>query len=826
MASESALTSYLAVARGDVPKKHWFQLGRPLTRAAGSIALLSWGGTMFEYLMPRLLLPGVPETLLDDSRRGAVARQIEYGRQCRTPWGISESAFSVVDAALNYQYQAFGVPGLGLKRGLAKDLVIAPYATALAVMIQPRSAIRNFRHLAAEGGEGAYGFYEAIDYTRDRLQPGQRRAVVKCFMAHHQGMSLTALCNRLLGEPMPRRFHAEPMVRAAELLLQECLLPDAPLVQARDETALRPTAPDSQHPMSRRLTTPHTAHPRTHLLSSGHYHVMVTNAGGGRSTWHGLDVSRWREDRTRDDWGQFCYIRDLYTRQLWSAGYQPVRRDPDEFEAVYCTDKAEFRRLDGVIETRLEITVSPETHAEVRRITLTNRDSRPHDLELTSYLEVVLAAHAADLAHPAFGKLFLETESLLGGAALLCRRRPRSPEQRPVFAVHVLALDGPVVGDLQHETDRGRFLGRGRTPAGPAALDPGAALSGTTGAVLDPIFSLRCRVRVEAEASVRVAFTTAATDTREEALTLADQYHDFSGVTRAFELAWAYSQVELRHLHMSAQEAHLYQRLAAHVIYAGAALRAAPDVLKANGQGQPGLWRQGVSGDNPIVLVRVAEAVQVPLVRQALAAHTFWRNKGLEADLVILNEDPSGYFEDLQNELLNLVRASEERGLIDKPGGVFVRKATHLSADDRTLLLAAARCVLAGDRGSLAAQMDRLERAAGPARRPYVRKIDGSGSRSRAPARRRPISGARRQGPPLRQRFRRLHAGRPGIRRPAGAARLFLPSPRSTGERGRRDALAVPPCRGATSSPTRRSASWRRSAAAAAPGPATASRTA
>ena len=719
LASESALTSFLAVARGDVPKKHWFQLGRPLTLAAGSPALLSWGGTMFEYLMPRLLLPPVAQSLLDESRRGAVARQIEYGRQRRTPWGVSESAYNAVDAAFNYQYQAFGVPGLGLKRGLARDHVIAPYATALAVMIQPRAAIRNFQYLAAEGGEGVYGYYEAIDYTRERLQPKQRRAVVKCFMAHHQGMSLTALANCLLGEPMPRRFHAEPMVRAAEVLLQECMAAGAPLVEAHgDETALRPAAPDSHHPMSRRLTTPHTAHPRTHLLSSGHYHVMVTNAGAGRSTWHGLDVSRWREDRTRDHWGQFCYLRDLHTNIFWSAGYQPVRRDADEFEAVYSTDKAEFRRLDGVIETRLEITVSPETHAEVRRITLTNRDSRPHDVELTSYLEPVLVSHAADLAHPAFGKLFLETEAALGGAALLCRRRPRSPEQPPVFGVHVLALDGPVVGDLQHETDRGRFLGRGRTPADPAALDPGAALSGTTGAVLDPVFSLRCRVRVEGTTSVRVAFTTAAADTREEAMSLADQYHDFSGVTRAFELAWAHSQVELRHLHMTAQEAHLYQRLAAHVVYAGPALRAAPDVLKANEQGQPGLWRHGVSGDNPIVLVRIGEAAHIPLVRQLLAAHVYWRHKGLEVDLLVLNEDQSGYFEDLQNELLNLVRASDDRGVIDKPGGVFVRKAAHLSADDRTLLLASARCVLAGEGGSLANQMDRLERPAGPVVRP------------------------------------------------------------------------------------------------------------
>ncbi len=719
LASESALTSFLAVARGDVPKKHWFQLGRPLTRAAGRITLLSWGGTMFEYLMPRLMLPGLPETLLDESRRGAVARQMEYGRQCGTPWGVSESAFSVVDAELNYQYQAFGVPGLGLKRGLGKDLVVAPYAAVMAVMVQPRLAIHNFQRLAAEGAEGAYGFYESIDYTRERLQPKQRCVVVKCFMAHHQGMGLTALANCLLNDLMPRRFRAEPMVRAAELLLQECMAPEAPLVQPHgDEASVRPAASESQHPMSRRITTPYTVQPRTHLLSSGQYSVMVTNAGGSRAVWRSLDVSRWREDRTRDDWGQFCYIRDLHTGVVWSAGHQPVCRDADDFEVIYSTDKAEFRRLDGAIETHMEVTASPESHAEVRRLTLTNHDSRPHELELTSYLEVVLSPHAADMAHPAFNKLFLETESALGGAALLCRRRPRAHDQRPIWGVHVLAVDGPVVGALQFETDRARFLGRGRTTAGPAAMDPGAALSGTTGPVLDPIFSLRCRVRVEGESLVKVAFTTTAGDTREEALALADRYHDMLGVTRAFEMAWAHSQVELRQMHMSAQEAHLYQRLAAHVIFAGPALRAPQDILRANEQGQPALWRYGVSGDNPIILVRVGEAAHLALARQMLAAHNYWRHKGLEADLVILNEDQSGYFDDLQNQLQGLVRASEDRGQVDKPGGVFVRKASQMSHEDRLLFQAAARCLLAGNRGSLATQMDRLERGAGPAPRP------------------------------------------------------------------------------------------------------------
>jgi cyclic beta-1,2-glucan synthetase len=531
---------------------------------------------------------------------------------------------------------------------------------------------------------------------------------------------------------MPRRLHAEPMVRATELLLQEHVAAGVPLVEAHgDEAVLVPPAADGLYPVSRRLTTPYTAHPRTHLLSNGRYSVVVTNAGSGRSTCRGLDVTRWREDRTRDACGQFCYVRDLRTGLVWSAGHQPVGRDADEYEAAYFTDKADLRRVDGGIETHLEITVSPDSLAEVRRLTFTNHNARTHDLEVTSYAEVVLGPHADDLAHPAFGKLFLETEFVPAEEALLCRRRPRSAEQKPVWGIHVLAVDGPTVGGLQYETDRARFVGRGRDLARPAALDRGAGLSQTTGAVLDPVVCLRRRVRVAPGTSVSLAFTTGVADTREEALALADQYHDFHGVTRAFELAWANSQVELRHLHLSAEEAHLYQRLAAHVIYAGPALRAAPAVLAANRQGQPGLWRYGVSGDLPIVLVRTAEVEELPLVRQVLAAHAYWRQKGLEADLVILNEHEAGYFEDLNQQLQALVRASDDRGLVDKPGGVFMRKASHMPREDQVLLQAAARCVLVGSRGPLGGQLERLERLATP---PPRKEAQGKRERERADA--------------------------------------------------------------------------------------------
>ncbi len=705
LASESCLTSFLTIARGEVPRRHWFQLGRPFIRAGGHVGLLSWGGTMFEYLMPRLLIKSLPGTLVAEAAEAAVGRQVEYGRQAGVPWGISESSFSAQYLDGDYQYQSFGVPGLGLKRGLARDLVIAPYATALAVMIQPRAALENFRRLSAEGAEGAYGFYEAIDYTVDRLPKGSKSAVVRSFMAHHQGMGLVALANALLDEPMPRRFQAEAMVRAAELLLQERVPREVPLIEpSESDAAAEPGASPTAPQLSRRLTTASTPVPRTLLLSNSQYHVMLTNSGAGYSVCRGLDVTRWREDATRDHWGQFLFVRDPEGGAPWSAGFQPTCRPPEDYEVTFSADKATFRRLDGTIETLLEVTVSPEALAEFRRVTLTNHDNRSREIELTSYVEIALASRTADSAHPAFGKLFQETEWVPGAEALLCRRRPRSPEQPPVWAVHVSTPSGEAV---EYETDRARFLGRGRTPADPAAMDPGAVLSGTTGPVLDPVLSLRRRVRLEPGTSASVSFTTAVADTRVEAHSLADQFRDPGAVARAFELAWAHSQVEHRHRPWSAEQAHLYQRLAAHVLFAGSALRAAPAAITANRQGTMGLWRHGISGDMPIILVRVAETDGLALARELVEAHEYLRLKGLEVDLVLWNEQPTSYFEEMHQQLLEMVRGND---FVDKPGGIFVRKAAHAPEEDKRLLQAAARVVLGGDRGPLAGQLDRIER--------------------------------------------------------------------------------------------------------------------
>ncbi len=707
LASEARLASFLAVARGEAPPAHWFHLGRLLTKAGNEPCLVSWGGTMFEYLMPRLFLRIPLETLLSQSCEAAVDAQIAYGKARAVPWGISESAFSGQYASSDYQYQSFGVPGLGLKRGLGQDLVIAPYACALAVGIRPHEALSNFRFLSTEGAAGPYGFYEAIDYTRSRLPEGRRSLVVRCFMAHHQGMSLVALANCLLDDVMVRRFHAEPMVRATDLLLQEKPARSVvPVVTEEPEVPSLPATEEAPSLLTRRLTTPDTPTPRTHLLSNGQYTVMVTNAGSGFSRCEGIDVTRWRDDGTCDASGPFFYVRDLTTGRFWSAGHQPVCRETSQYEVRYSADKAEFRRVDGTIATQMEVVVSPESNAEVRRMLLHNRGTHPVDLEVTSYCELALANHAADRSHPAFSKLFLETEWLPGHHALLCHRRPRSPGETPLWAVHVAAPDGHTLGEPEYETDRGRFVGRGRTLAAPSALTPGAALSGTVGPVLDPIFSLRWRVRLAPGATSTLIFTTAMVHSRDAALSFADHYRSAQAGLHVFDLAWAHVQVELRHLQITSTEAHLLQRLASPLLYCGPAHRHVAPIPADHKPLPSGIGRFGLSDDRPILLARISTVDEMPLVRQLLVAHAYWRLKGLIVDLVLFCDKPGGYLDPVFHELQEAVRTSDAHDLLEKPGGIHLVKSETLSPDEWRLLEAAARVVLAGTRGTLAEQLE------------------------------------------------------------------------------------------------------------------------
>ncbi len=705
LASEARLCTFLGISQGKLPQDSWFALGRQLTNAGGGSVLLSWSGSMFEYLMPNLVMPAFDNTLLDHTNKAMVRRQIEYGNLRDVPWGISESGYNMVDGSLNYQYRAFGVPGIGLKRGLSEDLVVAPYATMLALMIDPEAACHNLQLLSSEKFEGRFGFFEAIDYTASRLPRGQSYVVVRSFMAHHQGMSLLALNNLLLNWPMKKRFEAEPRFQATLLLLQERIPKDTGFYSPPENVAEISVA--SNAPQMRVINSADTPIPEVQLLSNGKYHVMVTNAGGGYSRWKEIAVTRWREDCTSDDWGNFCYIKDLEKNYFWSAADQPAGKPGKNYEAVFSQGRAEFRRRDNDLETHTEIVVSPEDDVEIRRLHITNRTKKRRSIEVTSYAEVVLNSAIADSLHPAFSKLFVQTEIIPDRQAILCTRRPRSVEEKSPWMFHLMKAHTSGEQEVSYETDRVEFIGRGNSIADPQAMKKDGPLSGQQGSVLDPIVSIRYRITINPQESVTIDMVFGIGETREACEGLIEKYQDSHFADRAFELAWTHSQVVLRQINATEADAQLYGTLAGSVIYANASLRADPSILIKNQRGQSGLWSYSISGDLPIVLVKIEDPGNISLVKQMIQAHTYWRLKGLIVDLVIWNEDHGGYRQLLQNQLTGLVSTDVYSDVGERPGGIFVRVADQISIEDRILIQSVARIIISDSNGTLDYQINK-----------------------------------------------------------------------------------------------------------------------
>jgi cyclic beta-1,2-glucan synthetase len=709
LASEVRLASFVGIAQGQFPQEHWFALGRQLCVVGGEQLLLSWSGSMFEYLMPLLVMPTYQNTLLDQTYRAIIKAQIDYSRQRGVPWGISESGYNTVDANLNYQYRAFGVPGTGMKRGLADDLVIAPYATMLGLMVDAGAACDNLQRMHGMGFMGKYGFYEAIDYTAARLPRGQDFSVVRSFMAHHQGMGFLSLSYLLHDRPMQRRFESDPLFQATMLVLQE-RVPKAGAFHSHtaDMAAMRAPVSETAMPM-RIISTASSAQPEVQLLSNGRYHVMITSAGGSYSRWKDLAVTRWREDATADNWGNFCYVRDVDSGAFWSTTFQPTLVEPKKYEVIFSEGRAEFRRSDRGLDLYTEIVVSPEDDIEMRRTRITNKSSVARTIEFTSYAEVVMAPAAADAAHPAFSKLFVQTEILRNENAILCNRRPRAKDEHTPWLLNLMTVHDGVLLDASFETSRADFIGRANSTVAPRALLEAEPLHGGEGSVLDPIVAIRYRLTLEPDQVVVLDVVTGMTETREAALHLIDKYQDRHLADRVFELAWTHSQVVLRQLNATESDAQLYGRLASSIIYPNAALRADAAILIRNHRGQSGLWAYAISGDLPIVLMQIKDPSNIELARQMVQAHAYWRLKGLVVDLIIWYEDTSGYRQALHEQIMGLIASGIDAQAIDRPGGIFVRLLDQISPEDRVLMQSVARAIVSDARGSLA---DQIKRAA------------------------------------------------------------------------------------------------------------------
>ncbi len=706
LASEARVTTFVGIAQGKLPQQSWFALGRKLTSQGTTPVLLSWSGSMFEYLMPMLIMPSYENTLLAETKKGVIQKQIEYGKKRSVPWGISESGYNLLDADLNYQYRAFGVPGLGFKRGLGEDLVIAPYATTMALMVAPEQAYDNLIRLKEENFEGRYGFYEAIDYTPSRLPRRTPYIVIKSFMAHHQGMSFLAISYLLLNKPMQRRFEADLQLRSAQLLLEERVPRIATFYSPSVHEADINVTPGGTESI-KVINTPHTPIPEVQLLSNGRYHVMLTNSGGGYSRWKNIAITRWREDCTSDNWGTFCYIRDLENNNTWSAAFQPILKHSDNYEAVFSQGRAEFRRRDSAIDTHTEIVVSPEDDIELRRVHLTNRSRKRKFIEVTSYAEVVLASPIADELHPAFSNLFVQTEINESRNAIICTRRPRSADEQNPWMLHVMKVHKAEIVQVTYETSRDKFIGRGNTVNNPEAINYPDGLLGNSGSVLDPIVSIQYRIYVEPYQSATVDMIFGVAETKDLCYNLIGKYQDRNIANRGLELAWTHSHVILKQINAMEADAQLYNKIAASIIYANASLRTEPANIIKNQRGQSGLWSYGISGDLPIILLQIEDIDNIELVRQLVQAHAYWSVKGLKTDLVIWNNDHGSYRQVLQDRIHGLVAPGLLGNLKDQPGGIFIRSVDQISNEDRILFHAVAHVVISDSLGSLEEQLHR-----------------------------------------------------------------------------------------------------------------------
>lgn len=705
LASEARLAVFIGIAQGKLPQESWFALGRLLTYTRKSPVLLSWSGSMFEYLMPQLVMPTYANTLLEQTNRSMVQRQIDYGNQRNVPWGISESGYNMVDSNLNYQYRAFGVPDLGLKRGLSDDLVIAPYATIMALMVKPHEALQNLQSMSHKDFEGKYGFYEAVDYTPSRLPRGKDHVPICSFMVHHQGMSFLSLASVLLGQQMQKRFEDDPQLQSAILLLQE-RIPRASIFYAHTSDIVD-TKPATSNPQLRIIHSPLTTIPEVQLLSNGRYHVAISNAGGGYSHWNNLAINRWREDGTLDNKGTFCYIKDLSSGEFWSNTFQPTLRKSKTYEALFSQGHAEFKRVDNGFETKTEIVVSPEDDLELRRVRVINRNGSSKKIRMSSFAEVVIAPQAADEAHPAFSNLFVQTKIYPNQSTIICTRRPKSNNEQPPWMFHLVTADGIAAGKAVFETDRSHFIGRGRSVVNPMAMENGFTMSGADGSVLDPCVSISYEFELKPNQTATFDIITGMSDSKELCESLMYKYQDKHIKNRAFELSWTHNQVILHQINASEGEAQLYVRMAGSIIYPNAHLRAAAEIIRSNFKGQNGLWSYSISGDIPIVLLRVHDIQNLPLVIQMIKAHAYWRMKGIAVDLLILNEDFGAYRQELQEQIMNIVTASVNTTSNAQPGNIYVRRTEQVTNEDRILFQTVARIIIDDHAGTLEEQVNK-----------------------------------------------------------------------------------------------------------------------
>ncbi|MVX62899.1 glycosyl transferase [Clostridium chromiireducens] len=787
LASESRIASFVSIAKNDVPSSHWFKLGRAMTNAFRTHSLVSWSGTMFEYFMPALMMRNYPKTLLSQTYKSVIKAQMAFAKQKKTPWGISESAFYEFDASENYQYKAFGVPGLGLKRGLENDLVISPYSTLMTLQFAKNTGIKNLKRLEELGAIGRYGFIESVDYTkarRDRYimklpkngttdeteiyENGynesdfsttektytqnvdnyddfvdnskksvdntrnknryfankynvddveivdnsenneetyintannrnsasksypQKPNMVRNYMVHHLGMSLMALDNVLLNNILVNRFHELPEVKATELLLKE-KIPQNVVFERNEDFSIKSRTFEGETLIPRIFEDVKQDNPQLLLLSNGSYSSMITVNGSGYSKMNDTTLYRWKGSSTSDDSGMFFYIKNLNSNDYWSSTFEPCKSTGDKYQVEFNLDKAKFTRRDGNVETKMEVVISSQDNFEVRKLTLKNLGDKGRSVEVTSYMEITLAAFSADAVHPTFSNLFVQTEYDEKEDILIGSRRGRVKNAKVPYIFHKAVVDGELEGNITYETSRINFIGRNRDLKNPLAMDNDKALDNTVGTVLDPIMSIRTRIRLEPDSKREIYYITGMCDSKEQALEICRENDDNSKLGRIFRNYSISTQLELKNVGIRSAIANTFQSAASSIFFLSSNRRNREEYIKNISKHQKDLWSYGISGDLPIIMLVIENEKEINLAYNMIKFHHYLKLKGVKLDLIIYNDEEVSYDEPLQKNIMDAVRASNESNSLNKPGGIFIHNKATMNLEIVKLLIGISR---------------------------------------------------------------------------------------------------------------------------------------
>lgn len=698
MASESSLTSFIAIAKGAVPLKHWYKLGRPLTMVKGIPSFVSWSGTMFEYLLPNLVMREYEGSVFAQTSKAAVLQQIKYGKRMGIPWGISESQYYRFDLDSNYQYKAFGVPQLRLQPALKNSLVVAPYATLLALNYAPLDCFTNLKKMAELGAMGDYGYYEAMDFNSPDAQTLAPYCIVKSYMAHHQGMNLVAINNFINNGVMRRRFHAEPIVKATEILLEEKRQSHFISIARRGYIIKRGKINFKEDKLSNRYVNRVAPRlPVAGYLSNNKYALMVTSDGDGFSSFGNMMLYRWRADLYAGT-GNYIYIKDRKSGNYFSTTYNPTKTEPDEYQAVFSPHQVEFKRTDGDITSHTLISLAPNHNLEIRKLMLTNNGKDERQIEITSYLEIVGDSYLAESSHPAFNKLFIESEFLTEHAVFLSKRRGGNNGGNP-YIMHMVKPQVKLIKSVEYENDRLKFIGRNNTLQNPDAVVNSISLSNNTGFCNDPIMSMRVNISLRPGETACISFITGVCDSKEEAVRISEELSVAYRIDDIFEKFRLQSEIELRYLDITRPQLNAFQDLISPIFYPSSYYRGPIQNIRRNWQNQSFLWKFGISGDNPILLLRVKSVDDVGIIKNVLKAYEYFRINNVKVDLIILSEAKHGYLQEL-TDLLNDMTSSLKiyDASRDKPS-LFILHSYQMIPAELDLLYTVARVVFSEKTG-------------------------------------------------------------------------------------------------------------------------------